>query len=146
MQQGKEDKRAYSMLRIVLDTNILVSGVLYIGKPKRVIDLALDGKVEIMSSVKIIEEFKRVIARDKFKLSKSEQEDKINFIIRLSHMILVKSKFKVVKDDPSDDMFINAAYDGNASYIVSGDHHLKDLKEFAGIKIVTANQLLELIK
>ncbi len=134
------------MLHVVLDTNILVSGVLYIGKPKRVIDLALSGKIEIISSAETIDEFKRVIVRDKFKLSKSEQEDKINFVIRLSRIILVKSKFKVVEDDPDDDKFIQAAYDGKARYIVSGDHHLKDLKEFAGIKIVTASQLLELVE
>jgi putative PIN family toxin of toxin-antitoxin system len=134
------------MLRVVLDTNILVSGVLYIGKPKRVIDLALSGKIEIISSAETIDEFKRVIVRDKFRLSKPEQEAKINFVIRLSRIILVKSKFKVVKDDPDDDKFIQAAYDGKARYIVSGDHHLKDLKEFAGIKIVTASQLLELVE
>ena len=134
------------MLRVVLDTNILVSGVLYIGKPKKVIDLVLSGKIEIISSAETIDEFKRVIVRDKFKLSKSEQEDKINFVIRLSHIILVKSKFKVVKDDTDDDKFIQVAYDGKARYIVSGDHHLKDLREFAGIKIVTASQLLELIE
>lgn len=132
------------MLRVVLDTNILISGLLHVGKPRRVINLALNSKIEIISSVKIIDEFQRVIIRNKFKLSKFEQDEMINFVIRLSHIIFVKSKFRVVKSDPSDDIFINAAYDGNASYIVSGDKHLKDVKEFAGIKIVTAHQILEL--
>lgn len=133
------------MIRVVFDTNILISGLLYMGKPKQLIDLTLDGKIELITSVDIINEFRLVIRRDKFKLSKEEQEAFISFIIRLASIIKIKSNFKVVKEDPDDDKIIRTAYDGKVSYIVSGDHHLLDMEEFLGIKIVTANRILEIL-
>jgi putative PIN family toxin of toxin-antitoxin system len=134
-----------SMVRVVLDTNILISGLLYPGKPKKLINLALDGKIEAVSSIRIINELKEVIAREEFRLSKEEQEVMVNFIIRLSRIVMIKSNFKIVKKDPDDDVIIRTAYDRNAKYIVSGDHHLLELKEVAGIKIVTANEMLNLL-
>ncbi|MGI0141842.1 MAG: putative toxin-antitoxin system toxin component, PIN family [Candidatus Micrarchaeales archaeon] len=133
------------MMRIVLDTNILISGLLYIGKPKKLIDLALNGKIQIVSSADIIDEFKGVVSREKFKLEREEQAQLVSFVVRISHIVSLKGKFRVVKEDPDDDMVIGTAYDGKASYIVSGDKHLLKIKEFAGIKIVTANQMLNLI-
>ncbi len=133
------------MIRVVLDTNILISGVLHIGKPEKLIGLAIKGELEIVSSVGVVDEFRDVIGRDKFGFSPKEQEFIVNFIIRLSHLIVVKSNFKAVEKDHDDDIFINAAYDGNAKYIVSGDRHLLDMKEFKGIKIITAKQMLQLL-
>lgn len=133
------------MLRVVLDTNILISGLLYLGKPKRLIDLALTGKIEVVSSYEMIDEFKRVIAREKFKLSPIEQEEFINFVIRLSKITSVRSKFKVV-GDPDDDKVINTAYDGKVQYIVSGDRLVREVREFNGIRIVKASEMLVLLK
>lgn len=133
------------MIRVVFDTNILVSGLLYKGKPKKLIDLALDGKIELVTSVDIINEFRLVIARDKFKLTKEEQETFLGFIIRLTSIITIKSGFKVIQEDPDDDKIVRTAYDSKASYIVSGDHHLLKMKEFSGIRIVTANKMLEIL-
>lgn len=56
----------------------------------------------------------------------------------------MRSNFKVVKD-PDDDLVINTAYDGKALYIVSGDRLLLEVKEFAGIRIMKASEMLELI-
>lgn len=136
---------ANSMVRVVLDTNILISGLLYLGKPKKLLDFALKGRMDIVSSIGMVDEFKRVISREKFKLSVPEQEVLTTFIIRLSHMTSVKSGFKVVKDK-DDDLVVNTAFDGKAAYIVSGDHHLLELKEFGRIKIVTASEMLEFIE
>lgn len=133
------------MLRVVLDTNILISGLLYLGKPKRLIDLALTGKIEVVSSYEMIDEFKRVIAREKFKLSPIEQEEFINFVIRLSKITSVRSKFKVV-GDPDDDKVINTAYDGKVQYIVSGDRLVREVREFNGIRIVKASEMLVLLE
>lgn len=133
------------MVRVVLDTNILISGLLYIGKPKRLLDLALEGKIEVISSIDMIDEFRRVISREKFKLSIAEQEAMTNFVIRLSHITALKSRFKVIKDK-GDNMVINTAFDSHATYIVSGDTHILELKEFGKIKMVKASEMLELIE
>jgi predicted nucleic acid-binding protein len=61
--------------------------------------------------------------------------------------VKVKSRFKKVKADPTDDdIILRTAYDGKADYIVSGDEHLLALKEFKGIKIVTVSEMLEVLK
>ena len=62
------------MIRVVLDTNILISGVLHIGKPEKLIGLAIKGELEIVSSVGVVDEFRDVIGRDKFGFSPKEQE------------------------------------------------------------------------
>ena len=131
-------------MRILLDTNTIVSGLLYPGKPRKLINLVIDGKADLVSSIKMIDELKEVLSRKKFGLDKEDQTAMVDFVIRLSHITVLKSRFKIVKD-PDDDMVVNTAHDGRVSYIVSGDHHLLDLKEFSGIKIVTANQMLELL-
>ncbi len=134
------------MMRIVLDTNILVSGLLYSGKPRRLIDLAMHGKIEIVSSVEMIEELRDVLSREKFGLEKEEQAKMVDFVVRLSHITILKSKFKVIKDDPDDDVVINTAYDGEAEYIVSGDRAVSELKHFGKIRVVKASDMLKLIE
>lgn len=133
------------MVRIVLDTNILVSGLLYPGKPRRLIDLTIRGRIEAVSSIEMIDELRGVLSREKFGLSKEEQAAMIDFVIRLVSITVLKSKFKAVKD-PDDDMVINTAYDGKAVYIVSGDNEVLELKQFGEIRIVKASEMLRLIE
>ena len=132
------------MVRIALDTNILVSGLLYPGKPRKLIDLAVRGKIEIVSSVEMIEELRDVLSRGKFGLDKEEQAKMVDFVVRLSHITILKSKFNVIKDDPDDDVIINTAYDGEAEYIVSGDRAVLKLKLFGKILVVKASDMLKL--
>ena len=133
------------MIRVVFDTNILISAVLYNGKPSRLMDLAVEGEIELISSIPILQEFSDVISRPKFYLGKEEQRLYTNFVIRLSTIVATESKFKVVKRDPDDDKVVITAFDGKAPYIVSGDPRLIDLQEILAIKILTANQMLKLL-
>lgn len=134
------------MPKAVFDTNVLISGIVYAGKSKLLIDAILEGKITLIISMQIIREFRRVIIRDKFKLSKNQQNIITNFVLRIGNIVKVKSRFKVVKQDPNDDRILRTAHDGKADYIISGDEHLLSLKEFRGIKIVTVSEMLELLK
>jgi putative PIN family toxin of toxin-antitoxin system len=134
------------MFKVVFDTNVLISGVLHAGKSRMLIDAVLDGKILLILSIQIIRELKRVIARDKFKLSRNQQKMLTNFVLMISHIVKLRSRFKVVGEDPSDDMILRTAYDGGAQYIVSGDEHLLSLREFKGVKILTVSEMLELVK
>lgn len=133
------------MLRVVLDTNILVSGLLYSGRPRKLMDLAVEGRIEVVSSPEMIDELRRVLSRDKFGLAKEEQKSMMDFVIRLSRIIFVRSKFKVATD-AGDDIVVNAAYDGEAAYIVSGDKELLELKQFGKIKIVRVSEMLRVLE
>ena len=96
----------------------------------------------------ILEEFARSI-RDPEIRKYVDDEDVIEFlrvIGSVAKIVKVKSRFKVVKQDPSDDIILRTTYDGKAKYIVSGDEHLLSLKEFKGIKIMTVSKMLEFIK
>lgn len=134
------------MPRAVFDTNVLVSGMLYAGKSKLLIDAVLDGKITLILSTQLIQEFKSVIARDKFKLSRDQQNTFANFVLRIGSIVRIRSKFKAVKEDPNDDVVLRTAYDGRVDCVVSGDEHLLALKEFKGIKIMTVSKTIELIE
>ncbi len=79
----------------------------------------------------------------KFHFNKEQKESFSSILLEVAEMIEITGKIKVIKDDPDDDIIIETAIVGRADYIVSGDPHLLNLKEFAGIKIVTAKEFLE---
>lgn len=133
------------MIRAVFDTNILISAILCKGKPRDILSSVIERKIQLVLSRNIIEEFALVIKRRKFGLIEGEQRLLIEFIIKLADVIETKSNFNEIKEDPNDNIVLNCAFDGRADYIVSGNHHLLDLKEFKGIKIVTADEMLKII-
>jgi len=79
-------------------------------------------------------------------MTKDEVNRVVYGIIEISEMISMRSKFKVVKNDPDDDVIVNTAYDGNADYIVSGDNDLLKIKNFRGISIVTVTEILAILE
>lgn len=134
------------MMRATFDTNILVSGVIRKGKPHKLLDHVADKRLELVISKEILDEFVDVIKREKLKLTKEQQNQFIEFITNLSSITETVSKFKIIKEDPDDDKILDAAYDGKADYIVSGDSDLLNLKGFEGIKIVTASEMMEILE
>lgn len=135
------------MFKVVLDTNVLVSALIRTGKPRSLLFEIVRGNLQLILSRGILEELTEVAADDKIK--KYVEEEDVRKFLRLigstAKIVTVKSRFKAVKDDPSDDLFLRTAYDGGADYIVSGDKHLLSLNEFRGIKILTVNEILDLL-
>lgn len=130
------------MKSVVIDTNVIVSALLFGGKPGKLIQLWKAGQIQPLISKEITEEYLRVLAYPKFNLS----ENDIGFL--LNHEIL--PYFKAVKikpgrwkttieDDPSDDMFIRCAVSGICKIIISGDRHLLDLKTYGKIRILSVS-------
>ena len=70
----------------------------------------------------------------------------LSIIARGATVVKPKRSFEAVPDDPDDDVVIETAYEGKASHIVSGDRHLLNLGRFRGIRVVTASEMLELIR
>jgi putative PIN family toxin of toxin-antitoxin system len=133
------------VLRIVLDTNVLISAIIRNGKPRKLFQLGIDGKYQILTSKEILNEFEGVIHRPKFKMTKDEVIVIVSTLVDSCEKIPLKSNFKVIESDPDDDIIINTAYDGKADYIVSGDPDLKSLKNFKGIKIVSVDEMLKIL-
>jgi putative PIN family toxin of toxin-antitoxin system len=133
------------MVRVVLDTNVLVSAIIADGKSRELLRKGIAKKFSIVTSDLIVKELASVLRRPKFKTSQDEIHRIILALIRVAEVVSVKSKFEAVKEDPKDDMIIETAYDGNADIIVTGDRHLLALEKFRGIKITTVEKMLESI-
>ena len=130
------------MLRVVLDTNVLVSATISNGKPRELLRKGLSNEISIVTSDLILKELVTVLRRPKFKTSEDEVRRTVIALIRTADVVSVKTKIKAVEVDPKDDMIIETAIDGDAEIIVSGDSHLIALKIFEEIKIVTVEEML----
>lgn len=134
-------------MKVVLDTNVLVSALIKSGKPRELIFELARGKIQTVTSRNMLEEFIEITDDPRIRRYVGE-DDTIAFLRAIgsvARIIKVRSRFKVVKEDPDDDMVLRTAHDGKVDYIVSGDKHLLLLKEFRGIKIVTVSQMLSIL-
>ncbi|MCX6660429.1 MAG: putative toxin-antitoxin system toxin component, PIN family [Candidatus Bathyarchaeota archaeon] len=136
------------MLKIVVDTNVLVSSLIRRGKPHEFI-LRINGiDVRLISSDVLMSELTSVLAEERIKkyVTERDVERFLRYVGRRTTLVKIRSRFKVVKEDPKDDTVLNTAYSGGAEYTVSGDKHLVPLREFKGIKIVTVSEMLGILK
>jgi len=128
-------------MRVVYDTNILISGLLWKGLPYRCLLLAKAGVVELFLCKEIISELSLKL-KDKFNFTDIEVKMVIKDIESYSNDIKIEGIMRVVKGDKDDDKFIECACVSNADCIVSGDRHLLDLKSYKEIEILSARDFL----
>jgi hypothetical protein len=135
------------MLRVVLDTNVLVSGLIMLGKPRELLSIIARREATLVLSKEILNEFTKVMRRNKLTehVTEEQVERFIENIERIAEFVELESHLEVV-NDPKDDFVINTAIDGRADLIVSGDHHLLSLKEFKGIKIASVDEAVRKLK
>jgi hypothetical protein len=136
---------AIEVIRVVLDTNVLVSGLLFGGIPEKLIGLCKSGHVQAVMSREMVDEFLRVLTYPKFQLSEAEIQYLLYIqVIPHVEMITARPSPVVIRDDPSDDMFLRCAVAGHARYIISGDRHLLNLKTYRRIKIFSPADFLSI--
>ncbi len=127
---------------VVYDTNILLSGIGWRGKPYRCLELARQGKVEGLTCEGILDELAEKLTT-KLNFSLSQREDTVEDFRSFLRLVEITNTLKVIADDPDDDKVIECAVVGKATHIVTGDHHLLPLKSYRGILIVTAADFLD---
>jgi uncharacterized protein len=132
-------------IRVVIDTNVMFSAFLFGGKPGKIRDQWIGGRLVPLVSTATFDEFNKVLAYPKFRLSAEE----IKFIVEeelLSYadVVDVASEAAGICRDPHDDKFLALAETGNAAYLVTGGQDLLVLKEFGNAKIVTVDDFLRL--
>ena len=133
-------------MKIVLDTNIFISGIFWGGSSNKVILNWRERRFTPVTSLKAVSEIIKVLKDFKIKLSDDMINEWVDLIVRNSIIVEPKEKISAVKDDPKDDIFIETAVAGNVDYIVLQDNHLLKLKEFRGIEIITPEEFNELLK
>ena len=132
--------------KVVIDTNVFVSGLNFRGRPREVLDLARRKEIEVYISLFILKELERVLEED-FGWSKEQLEGTIERIKGETTETQPKTKISVIKKKDSDNRILECAVEGKVQYIVSGDkRHLLPLGEYRGIKILSPAEFLKLIE
>ena len=130
-------------MRIVLDTNVFISGIFFSGPPYEILKAWRDGRVQILLSPSILDEYQRVGAELALLFREVDLREFLDLLTVQAEIVLAPSLPPVIRDDPSDDKFLEAAVAGNASCIISGDKHLLTLSEFQGIQILKPRDFAE---
>jgi putative PIN family toxin of toxin-antitoxin system len=130
---------------VVIDTNVLVSALLFGGVPGKLIALWKGRMIRPKASKEIVEEYLRVLAYPKFQLSEEEITFLIHYeILPYFEILGVKEGPTLVVKDPTDDKFIRCAQAVGAKIIVSGDQHLLKLSPYRHIQILSPSDFLAL--
>ncbi len=131
-------------MKVVFDTNILVSAVLWRGTPYRCLLTVQAGLAELIVSPSILTEFHGVLVA-KFAFTEAEAAETIALVRNMSTHIEVPGVLKAVADDPEDDKFIETAQLAGAPYLVSGDKHLLRLATYGSVQIIRARAFLDML-
>ena len=129
-------------MRIVCDTNVILSGLLFSGHCRTILRYVSEGHLQGFTSTALLAELERVLLRPKFRLAVSEVEAILDLIRQSFVLVLPRESVTVVTDDPDDDAVLEAAVAADAELIVSGDKHLLDLEAFRDKRIITPASLI----
>jgi uncharacterized protein len=129
------------MKRTVLDTNIIVSSALG-GALVLILEKWDEGKFTVIVTSDILSEYFEVINRPKFRLNQETIDKITRYLYQFSEFVVPEERIRFVEADPKDDRFLEAAVAGQVDFIVSGDNHLLELKEFRSIPIISGREFI----
>ena len=133
-------------MRVVADTNMVVSGLLWQGLPRQILDAAHNNAITLFSSISLLAELEEVLQREKFAsrlaLAGIEPRELVLGYAALSTLVEPESIEPVVLADPDDDIVLACAVAAQADAVVSGDGHLLELNSYREIPILDAAGLL----
>ncbi|MBS1263074.1 MAG: hypothetical protein MAG715_00242 [Methanonatronarchaeales archaeon] len=135
-------------MKAVLDTNVLISGIITNGVSHSVLVRGFRGDYRIVASVEILGELQETLLKypEKFQMEKEEVQEEVETVEYYATFVNPTEEVREIRDDPSDNVFLEAAVAGNASYVVSGDRHLLELGRFRGTEVLTPGQFLKKLK
>jgi putative PIN family toxin of toxin-antitoxin system len=127
-------------MKIVLDTNVLISGIFWNGLPRKVVSLWAKNKIQLLITKQIFNEFIRISKKID---NKGIATNKWAVRIIKNSIIVPDKELTTICRDPEDNKFLNCALVGNADYVISGDNDLLILKAVGSTKIVSPAQFLK---
>jgi uncharacterized protein len=127
---------------VVIDTNVFISALLG-GRVGIIVDEWRAEKFTLIVSEAIVHEYLDVIRRPKLKIPPRDIAAITDFLFKNAEFVTPLEEVDVIKADPSDNKFFEAALQGNAEYIVSGDEHLLEQRFFRDIPIITAREFID---
>lgn len=129
-------------MRVVIDTSIFIAS-LWEGRSRTVVELWKKGKITLCVSEAILKEYLDIIPR--FNMLKKEAEELLSLFKARKNikMVTPSKRFKVIKEDPADNKFLECAIEAKAEYIISADKHLRNLRKNQGVRIVSSGGFLK---
>lgn len=137
------------VLKIVLDTNVWISALIWGGKPVAIVEAAEQGMVDIFVSKSVIAEISQVLSYPKIEKvynSQLTRQQLMGQILKNVKFVEATVKLKVIKEHPADDKIIECAVSAKADYIVSGDKHLLNVLFYQKTQILSVNEFIKLIE
>jgi len=123
--------------RVVIDTNVFVSGLNFTGKPNEILELFIKGDIEVFISPFILSEIERIL-RERFEWGEGNIHRVLDQIKRQTILVHPKLEITVIKQKDDDNRILECAIEGKAQCLISGDKkHLLPLKEYQGTKILS---------
>ena len=136
-------------LRVVLDTNVWISGIFFgRGVPAQLLSGWRDGQFVVLMTSATLEELERILRRktEQFGASPDLAVGWLNYVIAYATIVDVETSVEGVSRDSKDDIMLEAAVNGTADYLVTGDRDLLVLKNFMGAWVVTPREFLDLLR
>jgi len=130
-------------VRIVLNTNVFVSGVFFSGPPYQILKAWRDGKVQLVISQEILEEYQRVGETLAYQFPGVDLGPILELVTVKAELTQAPSLPEPVCDDPDDDKFLACALASNSEVIISGDKHLLKVSGYCGINILRPRKFLD---
>lgn len=130
-------------ISVVLDTNIYLSGIIFGGNTRHILDLVIHNKIKAYTSSAILLEIADKLEK-KSHWSKEQIAITIKTIAKTATVVKPQRRLSVVKTDKSDNKIIEAAVEAEADYIITGDKHLLEMKNYQEIKIVSPSSFLSI--
>lgn len=126
---------------VVLDTNVYLSGIIFGGNSRHILDLIIENKISAITSPAILLEISQKLEK-KFKWSRNQTLVIIKTIGKSAKLVCPQKKLSIVRADKSDNKIIEAAIESKANYIVTGDRHLLQIRKYQQIKILSPAEFL----
>jgi putative PIN family toxin of toxin-antitoxin system len=130
-------------VRVVLDTNVLLSAILFTGTPGRILDAWRSGEVELVMAPDIVDEYVRVADRLEEHYAGVEIQPIIALFVQNATLVSTTFLQSPVCDDPDDDKYLACARASGTDTVVSGDKKLRAVSGYEGIRILTPRQFVD---
>lgn len=129
-------------MRIVIDTNVLISGVFFGGFPRKILSAVVGQKITACATTEIINEYEEIVQEMIDRKQGHINKAILSPLIKAMEIIEPISHVEICRD-PDDDKFLECAKDSHALYVVSGDKDLLVIEQFENIQIMTAKDFCE---
>lgn len=131
--------------KVILDTNIFISALACEGNEREVLRKCIKREVVLYLTESIFKEIERVLEYPKFNFTQAEKDSLKLVLTEIGNLVSATLKIDLLADDPSDNKFLEAAFAAEADFLVTGDKHLLEIKQFGKTKILRAPEFLKLL-